>query len=174
MGSSRWTPSAGSSAKPDGRQYAARRHGWRLVCPAKPLGFGEKEMIRTSFCPIKLARRHPERGNTPCPLPLKKEAAADRSRHPRLQEGSLQEARASIDRLDAILVYTLASGSTTLRAGGKRQSRHTTFPLIRTASEQESSGSKIWRKRLTSIPRFAKKFLNFIIAEVISTQQQQT
>jgi len=66
------------------------------------------------------------------------------------------------------------SGSTPLRCG-ETQSRKHDFPLSdpdRKATR--SSGLKIWRKRLTSIPEFARKFLNFIIAEVISAPQANT
>jgi chorismate mutase len=75
--------------------------------------------------------------------------------------------RESIDRLDTILFYTLAERFKHTQAVGKLKARNNLSP-----SDPEREKSQI--KRLEHIskdadldPIFAKKFLNFIISEVI-------
>ncbi|WGH80002.1 chorismate mutase [Jannaschia ovalis] len=79
----------------------------------------------------------------------------------------LADHRASIDRLDAILVYTLAERFARTQAVGKLKAAHDLPP-----SDPEREAQQI--ARLESLaseagldPDFAKKFLGFVIEEVI-------
>ncbi|WP_405402837.1 chorismate mutase [Paracoccus sp. Ld10] len=79
----------------------------------------------------------------------------------------LREHRASIDRLDAILVYTLAERFKHTQSVGRLKARHDLPP-----SDPSREASQIERlERLAREadldPEFARKFLNFVIAEVI-------
>ena len=79
----------------------------------------------------------------------------------------LKDHRASIDRLDAVLVYTLAERFAQTQAVGKLKAEHGLSP-----SDPDREATQI--ARLTDLssragldPVFAKKFLGFIIEEVI-------
>ena len=79
----------------------------------------------------------------------------------------LKEHRESIDRLDAILVYTLGERFKHTQAVGKLKAEHA-LP----ASDPDREARQIARledlaNRADLDPEFAKNFLNFIIAEVI-------
>jgi chorismate mutase len=79
----------------------------------------------------------------------------------------LKDHRDSIDRLDAILVYTLAERFKHTQAVGKLKATHDLPP-----SDPAREGRQIERlerlaKEADLDPEFAKKFLNFIISEVI-------
>lgn len=79
----------------------------------------------------------------------------------------LKEHRASIDRLDAMLVFTLAERFKHTQAVGRLKAEHALPP-----SDPSRESSQIERlERLSQEadldPEFAKKFLNFIISEVI-------
>ena len=79
----------------------------------------------------------------------------------------LNEHRHSIDRLDAILVYTLGERFAHTKAVGKLKAEHD-LP----ASDPKREEKQIERlKQLASDagldPEFAESFLNFIIQEVI-------
>lgn len=79
----------------------------------------------------------------------------------------LKEHRESIDRLDAILVYTLAERFKHTQSVGRLKAAHDLPP-----SDPAREARQIARlERLASEadldPEFAKKFLNFIISEVI-------
>ncbi|CUK04053.1 MULTISPECIES: chorismate mutase [Shimia] len=79
----------------------------------------------------------------------------------------LKEHRESIDRLDAILVYTLGERFKHTQAVGKLKAEHDLPP-----SDPNREASQIARledlaTRADLDPEFAKKFLNFIIDEVI-------
>ena len=79
----------------------------------------------------------------------------------------LKEHRESIDRLDAVLVYTLAERFKHTQAVGVLKATHT-LP----ASDPTREAQQIERLERMSLeanldPKFAKKFLNFIISEVI-------
>jgi chorismate mutase len=79
----------------------------------------------------------------------------------------LKEHRESIDRLDAILVYTLGERFKHTQAVGKLKASHDLPP-----SDPDREATQIARledlaNRADLDPDFAKKFLNFIIAEVI-------
>jgi chorismate mutase len=80
--------------------------------------------------------------------------------------------RDSIDRLDAILVYTLGERFKHTQAVGRLKAEHD-LP----ASDPAREAAQIARledlaKRADLDPDFAKKVLNFIIAEVIRHHQQ--
>lgn len=84
----------------------------------------------------------------------------------------LKEHRASIDRLDAVLVYTLAERFAHTQAVGKLKAEHTLPP-----SDPAREAAQVARLERLAIeadldPEFAKKFLNFIIAEVIQHHKQ--
>lgn len=79
----------------------------------------------------------------------------------------LSEHRESIDRLDAILVYTLGERFKHTQAVGKLKAEHA-LP----ASDPSREATQIARleelaNRAHLDPEFAKSFLNFIIQEVI-------
>jgi chorismate mutase len=80
--------------------------------------------------------------------------------------------RESIDRLDAILVYTLGERFKHTQAVGKLKAEHDLPP-----SDPAREAAQIARLEDLAIeadldPEFAKKFLNFIIAEVIQHHKQ--
>ncbi|MFT4742719.1 MAG: chorismate mutase [Yoonia sp.] len=84
----------------------------------------------------------------------------------------LAEHRESIDRLDAILVYTLGERFKHTQAVGVLKATHDLPP-----SDPSREAAQI--ARLTDLadqahldPEFAKKFLNFIIQEVIQHHKQ--
>jgi len=84
----------------------------------------------------------------------------------------LKENRASIDRLDAILVYTVAERFAHTQAVGKLKAQHDLPP-----SDPAREANQIARLETLSAeadldPEFAKKFLNFIIQEVIQHHKQ--
>ena len=75
--------------------------------------------------------------------------------------------RESIDRLDAILVYTLAERFKHTQAVGRLKAAHELPP-----SDPAREAAQIARLEKLAVeadldPEFAKKFLTFIIAEVI-------
>ncbi len=79
----------------------------------------------------------------------------------------LAEHRASIDRLDAVLVYTLAERFSHTQAVGLLKAEHDLPP-----SDPDREAKQIQRLEQLSQeagldPAFAKEFLNFIISEVI-------
>lgn len=79
----------------------------------------------------------------------------------------LKDHRASIDRLDAILVYTLGERFKHTQAVGKLKAEHD-LPAsdpTREAAQVERLEDLAVRANLD--PDFAKDFLNFIIQEVI-------
>jgi len=79
----------------------------------------------------------------------------------------LKEHRESIDRLDAILVYTLGERFKHTQAVGKLKATHELPP-----SDPDREAKQIARLEELAIaadldPEFAKSFLQFIIQEVI-------
>ncbi len=79
----------------------------------------------------------------------------------------LKEHRESIDRLDAILVYTLGERFKHTQAVGQLKALHDLPP-----SDPQREGEQIERledlaQRANLDPEFAKSFLKFIIQEVI-------
>lgn len=84
----------------------------------------------------------------------------------------LAEHRASIDRLDAILVYTLAERFAHTQAVGRLKAEHD-LP----AADKSREAAQIGRlenlaKDAHLDPGFAKKFLAFVIEEVIQHHKQ--
>jgi len=79
----------------------------------------------------------------------------------------LKEHRESIDRLDAILVYTLGERFKHTQAVGKLKANHDLPPSDPKREEAQIARLEDLAKRASLDPEFAKKFLNFIIAEVI-------
>ena len=79
----------------------------------------------------------------------------------------LRDHRDSIDRLDAILVYTLAERFKHTQSVGRLKAEHDLPP-----SDPAREARQIARLEALAInadldPEFAKKFLTFIISEVI-------
>lgn len=84
----------------------------------------------------------------------------------------LADRRASIDRLDAILIYTLAERFRHTRDVGKLKAERDLPPSdpAREAMQIERLGRMAEEAGLD--PGFARKFLAFIIAEVIQHHKQ--
>ncbi|MEL6258626.1 MAG: chorismate mutase [Pseudomonadota bacterium] len=79
----------------------------------------------------------------------------------------LEDYRASIDNLDAILLHTLAERFKVTQAVGRLKAEHRLPP-----ADKEREAIQIARLRSLAVtsdldPAFAEKFLNFIVAEVI-------
>ena len=84
----------------------------------------------------------------------------------------LKEHRESIDRLDAILVYTLGERFKHTQAVGKLKAEHDLPPSDPAREAAQSARLEDLARRADLDPEFAKKFLNFIIAEVIRHHQR--
>ncbi|MGR3312712.1 chorismate mutase [Roseovarius indicus] len=84
----------------------------------------------------------------------------------------LKEHRESIDRLDAILVYTLGERFKHTQAVGKLKAEHDLPPSDPAREEAQIARLEDLATQADLDPDFAKKFLNFIIAEVIRHHQQ--
>ena len=84
----------------------------------------------------------------------------------------LAEHRSSIDRLDAILVFTLVERCKHTQAVGKRKAEHDLPPSDPTREAAQIARLEDLANRADLDPEFAKKFLNFIIAEVIQHHQK--
>ncbi len=84
----------------------------------------------------------------------------------------LSEHRASIDRLDAILVYTLGERFKHTQAVGKLKAEHDLPPSDPARESAQIERLEDLAKRADLDPEFAKKFLNFIIAEVIQHHEK--
>jgi chorismate mutase len=79
----------------------------------------------------------------------------------------LAEHRKSIDRLDAILVFTLAERFKHTQAVGKLKAEHDLPPSDPAREAQQIARLEDLAKSADLDPEFAREFLNFIIAEVI-------
>ena len=84
----------------------------------------------------------------------------------------LKEHRESIDRLDAILVYTLGERFKHTQAVGKLKAEHDLPPSDPTREAAQIARLEDLANRADLDPEFAKKFLNFIIEEVIHHHQR--
>lgn len=79
----------------------------------------------------------------------------------------LKDHRASIDRLDAILVYTLAERFKHTQAVGKLKAEHALPPSDPAREARQIERLQRLAEEADLDPEFARKFLNFIIGEVI-------
>jgi len=84
----------------------------------------------------------------------------------------LREHRDSIDRLDAILVYTLGERFKHTQAVGKLKAEHDLPPSDPAREAQQIARLEDLAIRADLDPEFAKAFLNFIIQEVIQHHQK--
>ncbi len=75
--------------------------------------------------------------------------------------------RESIDRLDAILVFTLAERFRQTQAVGKLKAEHGLPPSDPGREARQIERLEALSKEANLDPEFAKKFLTFIISEVI-------
>ena len=80
--------------------------------------------------------------------------------------------RDSIDRLDAVLVYTLAERFAHTQAVGKLKAEHDLPPSDKTREAKQIARLEQLAKDADLDPEFAKKFLNFVIQEVIQHHKQ--
>ncbi len=81
--------------------------------------------------------------------------------------------RDSIDRLDAILVYTLAERFKHTQAVGRLKAQHDLPPSDKAREAKQIERLEWLSKEADLDPQFAKKFLNFVIQEVIQHHKQQ-
>ena len=79
----------------------------------------------------------------------------------------LKEHRASIDRLDAILVYTLAERFKHTQSVGRLKAEHDLPPSDPAREATQIERLERLAREADLDPEFARKFLNFVIAEVI-------
>jgi chorismate mutase len=79
----------------------------------------------------------------------------------------LRDHRDSIDRLDAILVYTLAERFKHTQAVGRLKAEHALPPSDPAREARQIERLERLAEEADLDPEFAKKFLNFIISEVI-------
>ncbi|WP_417259868.1 chorismate mutase [Celeribacter sp.] len=84
----------------------------------------------------------------------------------------LAEHRDSIDRLDAILVYTLGERFAQTQAVGKLKAEYDLPPSDPAREATQIARLEDLAKRANLDPEFAKKFLKFIIQEVIQHHKQ--
>jgi chorismate mutase len=80
--------------------------------------------------------------------------------------------RESIDRLDAILVYTLGERFKHTQAVGVLKAEHDLPPSDPAREDAQIARLTDLANRANLDPEFAKKFLNFIIQEVIQHHKQ--
>jgi len=79
----------------------------------------------------------------------------------------LRDHRDSIDRLDAILVYTLAERFKHTQAVGRLKAQHDLPPSDPAREALQMARLEQLSQQADLDPELAKKFLNFIISEVI-------
>lgn len=84
----------------------------------------------------------------------------------------LADHRASIDRLDAVLIYTLAERFAQTQAVGKLKAEHDLPASDKTREASQIARLEQLAKDADLDPEFAKKFLNFVIQEVIQHHKQ--
>ena len=84
-----------------------------------------------------------------------------------LAQALLRDHRDSIDRLDAILVYTLAERFKQTQAVGRLKAEHNLPPSDPAREAQQIKRLERLSQEADLDPEFAKKFLTFIISEVI-------
>ena len=81
--------------------------------------------------------------------------------------------RESIDRLDAILVFTLAERFKHTQAVGVLKAQHDLPPSDPAREATQIARLEELAAQADLDPEFAKKFLNFIIQEVIKHHEQK-
>ncbi|WP_299791038.1 chorismate mutase [uncultured Marivita sp.] len=81
--------------------------------------------------------------------------------------------RESIDRLDAILVFTLAERFKHTQAVGVLKAQHDLPPSDPAREAKQIARLEELASQADLDPEFAKKFLNFIIQEVIQHHKQK-
>lgn len=79
----------------------------------------------------------------------------------------LKRHRESIDRLDAVLVYTLAERFKHTQAVGQLKAKHDLPPADPSREEQQIERLQRLANDADLDPEFAKEFLRFVIDEVI-------
>ncbi|MEM8956223.1 MAG: chorismate mutase [Pseudomonadota bacterium] len=84
----------------------------------------------------------------------------------------LKDHRESIDRLDAILVYTLGERFKHTQAVGQLKAQHDLPPSDPAREAAQIARLEDLARRADLDPDFAKKFLGFIIEEVIRHHRQ--
>ena len=84
----------------------------------------------------------------------------------------LKEHRESIDRLDAILVFTLAERFKHTQAVGRLKAEHDLPPADPIREEAQIARLTDLANEADLDPEFAKKFLAFIIQEVIKHHEK--
>ena len=84
----------------------------------------------------------------------------------------LDQYRKSIDKLDAILLHTLAERFKVTQAVGRLKAEHAMPPADKTREAKQIARLKQLADESGLDPAFAEKFLNFIIAEVIRHHEQ--
>lgn len=84
----------------------------------------------------------------------------------------LADHRTSIDRLDAILVYTLAERFRHTKAVGKLKAENDLPPADKSREAAQISRLEQLAKDADLDPGFARKFLAFVIEEVIQHHKQ--
>ncbi|MBN9886686.1 chorismate mutase [Salipiger abyssi] len=84
----------------------------------------------------------------------------------------LKEHRESIDRLDAILVFTLAERFKHTQAVGLLKADHDLPPSDPAREEKQIARLQDLAEKADLDPEFAKKFLNFVIQEVIKHHER--
>ncbi|MCB6179900.1 chorismate mutase [Rhodobacter sp. Har01] len=79
----------------------------------------------------------------------------------------LKDHRESIDRLDAILVFTLAERFKHTQSVGRLKAEHGLPPSDPAREARQIDRLETLAREANLDPEFARKFLNFIISEVI-------
>lgn len=84
----------------------------------------------------------------------------------------LKDHRDSIDRLDAILVYTLAERFRHTQSVGRLKAEHDLPPSDPAREAKQIARLEDLARDADLDPEFARKFLNFVIQEVIRHHKQ--
>ncbi len=87
-------------------------------------------------------------------------------------EALLKDHRESIDRLDAILVYTLAERFKHTQGVGRLKAAHNLPPSDPARETRQIERLERLSQEADLDPEFAKKFLSFIISEVIRPHEK--